>query len=452
MAFGASTNRPLPGRGSSPGFRFTLYAFLSILLMFLDQRGGWLEGARFLMQAVAYPAQLAVNSPTSAWRWVTEMFETRDALRAENEVLRKEARELQVRAMRYEALARENGQLRGLKAALPPVAERWLVAEVVNVESLRQRVLINRGTRNGVFKGQAVLDDRGLLGQTTHVGPWSAEVILVTDPEHYVPVQIERTGLRTIAVGAGEEAGLALPFLPANADVEKGDLLITSGLGGVFPQGYPVAKVIDVQRDAVQPLAHVRAAPLAGIDNDREVILVWFRETHPAAPSTAAASGQLAKGDANVVPQPAPPRPPPVDDVATSGTASAASRSGAPSRAAGTAAQTQTSAPMGTAAQSQTASPMSGTPAGGQAAPATGTAVRSQTAAPINGTAAPMSGTPAGGQAAPANGTAVQSQTASPMSGAAPPAPADAEPAAAPDEPSGEPAAPTEEPPQEGRE
>jgi rod shape-determining protein MreC len=282
------------------------------------------------------------------------MFETRDALRAENELLRKEQRELQVRAMRYEALARENGQLRGLKAALPPVAERWLVAEVVNVESLRQRVLINRGTRNGVFKGQAVLDDRGLLGQTTHVGPWSAEVILVTDPEHYVPVQIERTGLRTIAVGAGEEAGLALPYLPANADVERGDLLITSGLGGVFPQGYPVAKVVDVQRDAVQPLAHVRAAPLAGIDNDREVILVWFREIHPAAPTTAAASGQLARGDTSVVPQPAPPKPP------------AAAASPAESNAA----QTQTAAPMGgTAARSQTATPMSGTPASPQTAP-----------------------------------------------------------------------------------
>jgi rod shape-determining protein MreC len=432
MAFGVSANRPLPGRGSSPGFRFTLYAFLSMVLMFLDQRGGWLEGARFLMQAVAYPAQLAVNSPTSAWHWVSEMFETRDALRAENELLRKEQRELQVRAMRYEALARENGQLRGLKAALPPVAERWLVAEVVNVESLRQSVLINRGTRNGVFKGQAVLDDRGLLGQTTHVGPWSAEVILVTDPEHYVPVQIERTGLRTIAVGAGEEAGIALPFLPANADVVRGDLLITSGLGGVFPQGYPVAKVVDVQRDAVQPLAHVRAAPLAGIDNDREVILVWFRETHPASPTTAATTGGLAKGDTAVVPQPAPPKPataPPASGTAAQ-TQTAAPMTGAPPRAA---------PPAGTAAQTQTAAPMGGT------------AVRSQTAAPMSGTAA-GSQTAAPAQTAPANGTAVQSQTASPMSGAAPPTSEDAEPAATPDEPADEPAAPTEEPPEEGRE
>jgi len=353
MAFGVSTNRPLPGRGSSPGFRFTLYAFLSILLMFLDQRGGWLEGARFLMQAVAYPAQLAVNSPTSAWRWISESFETRESLRAENQRLRSHERELQLRAMRYEALARENGQLRGLKVALPGVAERWLVAEVVNVESLRQRVLINRGTRNGVFKGQSVMDDHGLIGQTTHVGPWSAEVILVTDPEHYVPVQIERTGLRTIAVGAGDEAGIALPYLPANADVERGDLLVTSGLGGVFPQGYPVARIVEVQRDAVQPLAQVRAAPLAGIDNDREVILVWFRETHPAAPSKAA-GGQLEKGDASVVPQPAPPKPPPP---------AAPVPPPADSPMTGTPVQTQTAAPMaGTAVQTQTAAPMRAAP------------------------------------------------------------------------------------------
>jgi rod shape-determining protein MreC len=347
MAFGVSTNRPLPGRGSSPGFRFTLYAFASILLMFLDQRGGWLEGARFLMQALAYPAQLAVNSPTSAWRWMTESFESRETLQAENERLRVRQRELQVRAMRYEALARENNQLRGLKGSLPSVAEKWLVAEIVNVESLRQRVLINRGTRNGVFKGQSVLDDRGLLGQTTHVGPWSAEVILVTDPEHYVPVQIERTGLRTIAVGAGDEAGIALPYLPANADVVRGDLLITSGLGGVFPQGYPVAKVVDVQRDAVQPLAQVRAQPLAGIDNDREVILVWFNETHPAAPGKTT-GGQLAKGDAAVVPQPAPPKPAPAPAVVPPA-------SDAPMT--GTAVRTQTAAPMAAAPPVKTEAP-----------------------------------------------------------------------------------------------
>jgi len=311
MAFGVSANRSLPGRGPSSGFRFALYAILSLTIMYLDQRGVWLEQIRYGLDTAAYPLRLAVSSPSAAWRWFAEVFETRDALRAENAQLRTRQRELEVRTLRYEALAQENAVLRGLQAALPPVAEKWLIAEVMHVElnSLRPRVLLNRGTRNGVFKAQAVLDDKGVLGQTTHVGPWSAEVILITDPEHALPVQIERTGLRTIAVGAGNEGELALPYLPGNADIKAGDLLVTSGMGGVFPQGYPVARVTEVRRDAVQPLAQVRAAPLAHIDRDREVMLVWFREGHPAAPVDT--KGDLRVGDPNAQPQPAPPKPQP---------------------------------------------------------------------------------------------------------------------------------------------
>src|ERR1700738_2324977 len=317
MAFGTGASS---ARGGSPGFRFTLYATLSIIIMFLDQRGAYLEQVRYALNIAAYPSELAGSSPSAAWRWIQESVATRDALRAENDRLLTRNRELELRSMRYEALAHENDQLRGLKEALPPVAERWLVAEVVDIQlnSLRQRVLINRGTRNGVFKGQAVLDDKGLLGQTTHVGPWSAEVILITDPEHAVPVQIERTGLRTIAVGTGDTASLALPYLPANADVKSGDVLMTSGLGGVFPAGYPVGRVAEVHRDAVQPLAQVRAVPFASMNIDREVMLVWFREGHPAAP-VAAAGGDANGGNAGMQPQPAPPRPKPATPTAPPG-------------------------------------------------------------------------------------------------------------------------------------
>jgi rod shape-determining protein MreC len=310
-AFGTAAGRPLQGRSGSAGFRFTLYAALAVVIMYLDQRQHYLERLRYVLQAVAYPVQLAVNSPPAAWSWLRQSFEAREKLQAENASLRARQRDLELRSMRYEDLARENAELRGLRAALPPVADRWLPAEIVNVQlsSLRQRLLIDRGAANGVFRAQAVLDDRGLIGQTTHVGPWSAEVILITDPEHATPVRIERTGLRTIAVGGGDATYLALPYLPANADIKTGDLLVTSGLGGVFPQGYPVARVTEVHREAVQPLAQVRAAPLAHIGTDSEVMLVWFRPDHPAAPAPATASVNGVKaGNPAMQPQAAPPR------------------------------------------------------------------------------------------------------------------------------------------------
>ena len=305
-AFGTVTGRSLQGRSGAAGFHFTLFAAVAVFMMYLDQRQHYLLHLRYVLQAAAYPVQLAVSSPSAAWTWTRESFETRERLQAENAALRARQRDLELRSMRYEDLARENAELRGLREALPPVADRWLSAEIINVQlsSLRQRLLINRGASNGVFKAQAVLDDRGLVGQTVHVGPWSAEVILITDPEHAVPVRIERTGLRTIAVGAGDASSLALPYLPANADIRNGDLLVTSGLGGVFPQGYPVARVTEVHRDAVQPLAQVLAAPLAHIATDGEVMLVWFRADHPAAPAPATASADAVKaGNAGIQPQ-----------------------------------------------------------------------------------------------------------------------------------------------------
>jgi rod shape-determining protein MreC len=353
--FGTVSGRSLGRSGS--GFRFTLYAALAVVAMYLDQRQHYLERVRYLLQAGAYPIQLLVSSPAAAWHWTQESFQTREALRNENARLRAAQRDLELRSMRYEALARENGELRGLGSALPPVVERWLPAELVTIQlsSLRQRLLLNRGASNGVFRGQAVLDDKGLIGQTTHVGPWSADVILITDPEHAVPVRVERTGLRTIAVGAGDTTSLALPYLPANADVKTGDLLVTSGLGGVFPEGYPVGRVTEVHRDAVQPLAQVRAAPLAHLDTDTEVMLVWFRADHPAAPApSASASGDLTSGSPAMQPQAAPPKPAP--EPAPASPAPSDTPSSAP------AAATPTSAPTPPAKPARKSKPHEGTP------------------------------------------------------------------------------------------
>ena len=376
-AFGTAASRPLQGRGGSPGFRFTLYAVLAVVVMYLDQRARYLEHVRFVLQAAAYPVQLVVNSPPGAWRWIRESFQTRESLRAENERLRQRQRDLELMSMRYEALAHENGELRGLREALPPVADRWLPAEIINIQlsSLRQRLLINRGVSNGVFKGQAVLDDRGLIGQTTHVGPWSAEVILITDPEHAVPVRVDRTGLRTIAVGGGDGSSLALPYLPANADIRSGDLLVTSGLGGVFPEGYPVARVTEVHREAVQPLAQVRALALSHINSDTEVMLVWFRQGHPASPAASASStAEVKSGNAAMQPLAAParasPAPPRAEETPVRA-APAARRAPTPAPAPSPAAPPddsstpapQAEAPQPPATQAQSPPPPADTPA-----------------------------------------------------------------------------------------
>jgi rod shape-determining protein MreC len=404
-AFGTGGSRSQV-RGPSPGFRFTLYAILSIVVMFLDQRHGWLEQARFVLQAATYPIQLAVSSPSAAWNWLHQSFETRDALRAEIQHLQRQQRELELRSMRYDALARENGELRGLRDALPPVAERYLAAEIVNIQlnSLRQRVLINRGTTNGVFKAQAVLDDKGLIGQTTHVGPWSAEVILITDPEHAVPVEIERTGLRTIAVGAGDSASLALPYLPGNADIKNGDLLLTSGLGGVFPAGYPVARVTEVHRDAVQPLAQVRATPFAQIDTDSEVVLIWLRTDHPAAPASTT-SGDLKSGNATLQPQPAPPpRPKPAAPGGTTAPVPAApAPAQAPAPHAGRPASSNTPNSTAPAPSKKDAPAPAATSAGSPPTPANSKEPAAGDAAPAAAPKGPTSPTPAPPDSTPRN-------------------------------------------------
>lgn len=281
--------------------------------MVLDQRLDWLERVHFALQAVTYPVEVVLNSPVTGWHLLEKEFASRHVLEAENRRLRARLHALEMRSLRVDALAAQNAALIGLKHALPPVAKRWLPADIVNIElgGLRQRILVDRGERNGVFRNQAVLDDYGVVGQTIHVGPWSAEVQLITDPDHDLPVQNERTGFRTIAVGTGDPDALALPYLPANADVRVGDVLVTSGLGGVFPSGYPVGRVTEVDPSAPQPLARVLVAPFAHLTTDREVMLLWFRQGNPASPLKLR-GGQLTSGNPAVQPLSVPkPKPPP---------------------------------------------------------------------------------------------------------------------------------------------
>jgi rod shape-determining protein MreC len=288
LAVFGSGSRIGGGRGPSFGFRFFCYALVSVVLMFYDQRGGWLDTARYGLQAAIYPLQLAVNSPSAAWVWIKESFATRESLQKEVETLRNQLREQQLITLRQQALQAENATLRSLNGVMPEVIEKRLVGEVISVETstLRQRLLINRGGNSGVYKSQPVVSGDGVIGQVFRTGPFSSEIILITDAEHALPVQVLRSGVRTIALGTGRSTALDLPYVPQNGDVKVGDMLVTSGLGQVFPYGIPVGRVTKVTRDPAEPLAQIQAVPLAKIESDREVLFIWGRPNHPAAPAS----------------------------------------------------------------------------------------------------------------------------------------------------------------------
>lgn len=308
VAFRNSDTRPILGRGPSILLRFVFFALLAFALMWLDQRQGYLERVRYGLSLAAYPLQLVVNSPGAGWDWLEESFSTRGHLQRENTELKEHLRDAEFRLMRLTALEQENLRLRSMREATTGIADRVMVAGIMRVDlnPLRHRVILSKGARDGVFKGQPLLDANGVFGQITRAGAFTSEAILISDTEHAIPVQVNRNGLRSIAVGTGDLSRLSLPFLPVTADIEVGDLLISSGLGGVFPPGYPVATVTEVNKDTAQTLATISARPAALLDRDREVLLVWVREPPPDF-ETASQPAPAARQPAPTPPAPTPP-------------------------------------------------------------------------------------------------------------------------------------------------
>jgi rod shape-determining protein MreC len=214
---------------------------------------------------------------------------SRETLRADKAKLEAELRLANFRLQRYEALEAESQRLRALRDNTADVANRFVVGDIMDldIDAFRERVLVDKGARDGVFVGQAVLDAGGVFGQVARVEELTSEVILVSDAAHAIPVQVNRNGLRTIAVGTGDMSRLKLPYLSTSADVIAGDLLVTSGLGGGFPAGYPVGTVAEVKRDPAQSLAEVEVRPAAALDRSREVMFVWLKPDAAPAPAPA---------------------------------------------------------------------------------------------------------------------------------------------------------------------
>ena len=266
------------GRGNVPlGLRFLLISIVSASLMLLDHREEHLSRIRQAFSLVVYPIRVGVDLPFAGWRLASRALSDQSTLLEENSRLKSERLAVDVRLQRLAALEAENDRLRAMLESSARVSDRVLVVEIlaVDLDPYRQRFTINRGLSDGVYVGQALLDADGVVGQIVHVEIMTSEVVLISDADHALPVAVNRNGLRTIVVGTGDSSRLRLPYLTNNADIEPGDLLMSSGLGGIFPSGYPVGRVLEVHRQPGQSFAEVIAEPAAQLDRDREVLLVW---------------------------------------------------------------------------------------------------------------------------------------------------------------------------------
>lgn len=236
---------------------------------------------RSILSVIVYPIQLLVSWPVELAESVYETAISYSELKKENQQLKHKQLVDSIKLLKYEALENENIRLRGLLENSFKLGEQVLVAELlsVNLVPYEHVVVVNKGSRFGVHVKQPVLDANGIVGQVIRSLPLSSEVMFITDPNHAIPVQVNRNGLRTIALGSGQLDRLNLPFLPNNADIVPGDLLITSGLGGTFPQGYPVAVVDNFTVQPNKPFANIFAKPKAKLDKSRELLIVWSDST-----------------------------------------------------------------------------------------------------------------------------------------------------------------------------
>lgn len=267
---------PLFSEGSGGSLRLLVWLALAAALMAIDLRTGLLRQVRVAANALVGPIQTVATAPLHAARAMREATAQRAGLVAENADLREQLLFAQARLDRLAIVQEQNNRLRALLDARQKLGLRAQLAELIDVDldPYRHRILINQGERHGVFVGQAVIDANGLVGQVLDVEDARATVILLSDPSHAVPVRVQRTGLRVIAYGSGDPGRIELPHVPFSADIKVGDLLVTSGIGGRFPPGLPVATVYEVQTDNSATFAVAEARPLAGIAGATELLLV----------------------------------------------------------------------------------------------------------------------------------------------------------------------------------
>jgi len=251
------------------------------LLLVLDYRGTRLNALRSLLSFAVYPLQSLASLPVDTFHSISGTVLSYVELQKENQRLKEVQLINDGKLLKLAALEKENIRLRVLLENSFQLGEQVLVTELLSVTlaPYEHTVVVNKGSRFGVHIKQPVLDANGIVGQVVRVLPNSSEVMLITDPNHAIPVEVNRNGLRTIAFGTGQPNRLQLPFLANNADVVPGDLLVTSGLGGGFPAGYPVAVVDKFESRPDKSFANIYATPKAQLDSSREFLIVWSNTT-----------------------------------------------------------------------------------------------------------------------------------------------------------------------------
>lgn len=264
--------------------RTLLFICLSIVMMVYDHQTGRLRQIHAALATLVYPVQLVVDAPHALFIWAGDKLATHSALMTENAQLKSQLLQANVNLQTLASLEQENQRLRNLMQATAQMGGRISVAVILSadLDPFRHLIVIDKGTHDGVYEGQTVLDAYGIVGQVTRADPLASEVTLVSDPGQAIQVEVNRTGLRTLATGTADLIQLSLPYVTNNADIKQGDLLVSSGLGGHYPQGYPVGVITQFDRDPAEPFAHVSARTAADLNHGHEVLLYWPAQAPPA--------------------------------------------------------------------------------------------------------------------------------------------------------------------------
>jgi rod shape-determining protein MreC len=270
------TPPPFFNRGPAPLVRLAFFASLSLALLVLDARFRYTEGLRSVLALAVYPLQALATLPAALGERIGGYFATQTQLREENAELRARNLAASQAAQRFEAAQAEVGQLRRLIGASERLPVKSLPAEILynGRDPYSRKVVIDKGSQNGVRAGAPVVDEAGVIGQVTRAHALAAEVTLVTDKDQAIPVQVVRNGLRAVAFGAGASGMLELRFMAANAEIQNGDRLVTSGIDGIYPPGLPVATVARIERDAAYAFARIVCQPAAGVERGRYVLVI----------------------------------------------------------------------------------------------------------------------------------------------------------------------------------